>query len=134
MSAQHGKLGVVKLGAAGGSATVLQLKAWTYDEKVDTPDATVAGDAGKKHLVGIPEATGSIDVLFDPADVAGQAAMTVGAQIVVNFYDYGVTQGYAYKYGTFTIESVGKAGSVDGVQTRKYGLKAQGVLADGVAA
>jgi len=134
MATKHGKLGVVKLGAAGGNATVLQLKGWSYDEKVDTPDSTVAGAAGKTHEVGISEWSGTIDVLFDPTDIAGQGAMTIGAEVVVNFYDYGTTAGNAYKYGTATIESIGKAGSVDGVQTRKYGIKGQGALADGVAA
>lgn len=134
MATKHGKLGVVKLGATGGSATVLQLKGWSYDEKIDTADNTVCGATGKTHLTGIPEWDGSIDVLFDPADVAGQGAMTLGAEVIVNFYDYGTASLSGYKVGTATIAGIGKAGSVDGVQTRKYSLKGQGALGDATVA
>ena len=134
MATKHGKDGVVKLGATGGSATVLQLKGWSYDEKIDTHDNTVCGAAGKTHLTGIKEWDGSIDVLFDPADVGGQGAMVVGAEVIVNFYDYGTASLAAYKVGTATIASVGKAGSVDGVQTRKFTLKGQGAMSDAAVA
>ena len=35
MATKHGKNGVVKIGANGGTAKVLQLKGWSYDSKVN---------------------------------------------------------------------------------------------------
>lgn len=131
MATKHGKDGIVKLGATGGSATVLQLKGWSYEEKLDEADNTVAGAAGKTSLAGHKSWTGSIDVLADDADTSGQLALTIGADVIVNFYDDAADSGDKYKIGTGRVNSVGKDLKIDGVITRKFGLSGQGVMSDG---
>lgn len=131
MATKHGKDGIVKLGATGGSATVLQLKGWSYEEKLDESDNTVAGQTGKTSLAGQPSWTGNIDVLADEADAGGQGALTLGANVTVNFYDDAADSGDIYKIGTARVNSVGKDLKIDGVITRKYGLSGQGVLTNG---
>lgn len=126
---KHGKNGVVKLGATGGSAKVLQLKGWSYDEKIDTPEITVAEDTAKAFTTGSPEWTGSIDVLFDGSDATGQGAMTIGASVTVNFYDETPTTGVAYRAGTAIIDGVSKTLAIDGIITQKFSIKGNGALA-----
>ena len=131
MASKHGKDGIVKLGATGGSATVLQLKGWSYEEKLDESDNTVGGQAGKTSLAGHKSWSGSIDVLADEADTGGQGSLTIGADVTVNFYDDAPDTGDKYKTGAARVNSVGKELKIDGVITRKYGLSGQGVLGDG---
>lgn len=124
----HGKNGVVKLGATGGSAKVLQLKGWSLDEKVDTVDSTVAEATAKTHVVGLPEWSASIDVLLDRTDATGQEALTIGASVVPNFYAETPNSGVQYRTGTATVESIGEALTIDGIVTKKVGLKGNGAL------
>jgi hypothetical protein len=131
MATKHGKDGIVKLGATGGTATVLQLKGWSYEEKIDEADSSVAGASGKTSLAGLKSWSGTIDVLDDLADTGGQGTLTIGAEVTVNFYDDSPDSGEKYRIGSARVNSVGKDLKIDGVITRKYGLSGQGVMSDG---
>ena len=128
MSTKHGVNGVVKLGAAGVTGKVMQLKGWSFSEKLDESDNSVAEQNGKTSLAGLSSWTGTIDVLADESDAVGQGGLTLGAVVILNFYDETPITADTYWVGTARISGRDKTLTIAGVTTRKYTLSGQGVM------
>lgn len=127
MSVVHGKNGVVSIGAPPGNA-VLRLKSYEVDEKVDTADFTVMGAAAKTHEVGIPEWSAKLTALRDKTDTTGSGALTIGASVVANFYDYGTASGQPGKSGTGTVTSISTPVAIGDVISQSFEITGNGVL------
>lgn len=61
-----------------GGSTVVEIKSWTLEENAEQIDTTTQGATSKTSLSGIPSASGTISVLYDPAD-ATQESMSANA-------------------------------------------------------
>ncbi len=124
MTTYHGKTGVVKSGAN----VVSQTTKFTLNTKASTQDTTVQGSAWEAHMIGVNSWSGQIDCLFDATDTTGQETLIEGASITVNLYPYGVVTGSKYFTGTATIESLGLDSMKEGIVTRNFQFKGNGIL------
>lgn len=126
MACHMGKDGVVKVTASGGSATTIgHVRNWSLDETVDTLEATAMGDAFKEYCIALKDWSGSIDVLWDPADV-GQGIIAVGAQLVVALYPEGVS-GALYA-GSIIVTGVSTSAAYDGLVESSVTFQGTGAL------
>lgn len=127
MTQTTGRQGLVKI----GTDTVGELKGWGFDETAETygtNEATINTPAPALTFEAGPTSwTGSMDVLWDDADTA-QGALTNGATVTVVFYIEGEVTGDEIMTGTAIVNSVGVAGTVDGMATRTFGLQGSGAL------
>src|SRR5262245_567851 len=69
MARQHGYKGEVSIDPAGTTtyAPVASVRSWTGDFTRDAVDATCFGDASKVTLMGLRNAKGSLEFVWDPA-------------------------------------------------------------------
>lgn len=81
MATLLGKDGYVSVGAAG----VGEMRGFSIEYTAETIDDTVMGETFRGFKTTYKGWTGTVDVLYDPADT-GQDAFAVGSLVTVNFY------------------------------------------------
>lgn len=93
---------MVDLTSAGtGSASVVTSKGkWSIDQKVDTFEVTAMEDVNKSYVVGLPDATGTIEGQWDSAD--NLAYNVIGSTVPRKLYIYpdAVNNVGSYFFGT----------------------------------
>lgn len=126
MATHIGRGGLVKVGATGESAavniTVLELRGWSFDTAGGTTPDTVMGDTWDTHKATIKSWSGSMNVLWDPADTTGQEVLIEGAPATVTFWPdpdrtgatLGVSGDITYQ-GAIIVTGVGRSASHDGL-------------------
>jgi len=125
----------IKLGNAGvmksGGAVVAEVVAWSYDDGVGIIEKpAVMGETAAVYMSdGRKTGTGSVEFLFDPADV-GQGTFAAGATIVLEVHESGTAVGTVKHTGSIVIGSVSKAGG--GAELLKRTCSFSGVLTEGV--
>lgn len=125
MAKIHGKSGAVYLGAN----EVLEVKSWSYDETVETADATAMGDTEKSYLAGVKDGSGSVTCLWDPDDTTGQNALTTGSSVALNLYPEGEGAGGVELAGTVIVTGRSPSGDLGAVVEISFTF--QGVLTEG---
>ena len=129
MAVIHGKTGVVKVAADGGSpAAVGEITNWSFEDTADAIDVSVLGSTSRKYVSGITSASGEISAYFDSTD-AQQALLDAGAAVEIEIHPSG--EGAGTKYYTFTNPIITgasfDAGGVDGVATASFSFQAEAV-------
>ena len=81
MATLLGKDGYVDVAGAG----ISEMRGFSVEYSAETIDDTVMGETHRGFKVTYKGWTGTVDVLYDPAD-AGQNAFAVGDTVVANFY------------------------------------------------
>jgi hypothetical protein len=130
MSTHHGKDGIVKIGATGGTDVIGELTDFTYEESVQTSDDGAKGDDYETHLTGRKSWSGSASANFDSGDTNGQNALAVGASVVLNLYPIGAASATKYKSGTATVTKRSVSAPLDNKVSIAFDFKGNGALSD----
>lgn len=125
MARYTGKDGIVDV---DGNA-VAQVTGWVLDVVAPLQEANVCGQGYVGHDTGAPRVTGTINCLHDPADLTGQALMTIGAKVALKLQSQGVGSGLPQ----FSIASAVISGTpvnleADPHVTREYSFGADAAL------
>jgi len=75
MATHTGSEGTVKV----GSDAIAEIRSFSVEESADTLEDTSMGDTARTYKSSLTNYTGSIDVLWDEEDTAGQGSLTIGA-------------------------------------------------------
>ena len=67
---RHGSKGQIKMDPTGGATTAVlgSMNSWTLDSERDKADATCFGDPNKVYVLGLPDFTGDLGGIWDPAE------------------------------------------------------------------
>mgnify|MGYP001163540084 FL=1 len=95
MAIHKGNDGTVRV----GSNVIAHITSYTLDEAADTVEKTALGDSSKSFMVTLTSFSGSVDVFFDDDDTA-QNALTIGAEVTLDFLPEGTGSGEARFTGT----------------------------------
>ncbi len=125
MGTSHGKEGKVKL----GTDTVAETTKWSLTQTVPVADTTAQGDTAATHIAGIPNWSGSVEALYDPADTNGQAALTIGASVSLKLYPDGDASGKTEQSGTATVTSIQQDSDVGDANKIVFSFQGNGALA-----
>ncbi|MEO0797354.1 MAG: hypothetical protein AAFX93_19555 [Verrucomicrobiota bacterium] len=101
----HGKDGIVKVGDP--AVTMAEVGSWNMDDDAETSSGWSKGDVNTTNETTVKTQTGSIELLFDPTDTAGQGAAVPGAELDVELYPGTQEAGAVYYGGKAKITSVG---------------------------
>ncbi|MDX8383026.1 MAG: hypothetical protein R8M45_03020 [Ghiorsea sp.] len=127
MAIKKGNDGVIMV----GGAVVAEVKTWSYNESVGSvkkPEAM--GDTEAVYASsGVKDGSGSLEFIFDPADVP-QAALAAGASIALVVHESGTAVGGVNHTGTVLITSIDKSGGSSDFLSRTASFS--GVLLEGV--
>lgn len=122
----HGNDGIVKYNS-GTATAITEIQSYSYEEAVETTDSGAMGDTYTDFLGGLKSWRGQLEVWWDPGD-ASQEALSVGAEVDVEFYPQGDAVSDVYRSGTALIENVSVATNKSGMVARTYTLLGKGAL------
>jgi len=128
MTVYHGKGGVVKL----GSATLAQVKSWTFSQTSDTQDSSTMGIDDETHVPGRRNASGSINCLYDETDATGQEVLVAGASVSIILNPAGTTATRKNRSFTATITKIDEGVTDGSIVTRNFDYKVNGAVTRGV--
>jgi len=124
MANHTGSEGVVKI----GTATIAEIKGWSFDESANTIDDTEIGDTWVTKKAGTQSWSGSVDCYWDETDTNGQEAMTAGASVSLVLYPEAQTAGDTRYSGTAIITGISRSGAVDGMVEASYSFEGNGAI------
>jgi len=133
MATHIGRDGVIKLGGTGGSNAIAELRSFSIEETGDTVETTRMTSTSRTFSPTLTSFTGSADVYWDETDTSGQGALTVGAEVTINFYPEGTDTGDTYYYGDAIVTGVSRSASFDGMVEASITFQGDGALAAGTA-
>jgi predicted secreted protein len=128
MANHTGSEGLVKIGAV----TLGELRSYNYSQTASTIEDTVLTDSAKTYKAGQTTWSGSCDVFWDEAD-SGQDALTIGAEVTMNFYPEGDTAGDTYMTGTAIVTEISVSAAIDGMVEASISLQGSGALTEATA-
>ena len=115
-----------------GSGTVGEVKSFSIETSAGTAETTTMGSYAATYVPTITSWTGSVDVLFDPADTDGQVALQVGIdQVAVKFQMNGTATGDTYYSGNALVTGHSRNSSYDGMIEASISLQGTGDLTTG---
>tara|TARA_R100001460_G_scaffold11852_3_gene27479 strand:+ start:2436 stop:2825 length:390 start_codon:yes stop_codon:yes gene_type:complete len=124
MATHLGKEGTVQV----GSNDIGEIRSFSIDETIDTVEDTSMGDSAKSYLASIKDFSGSVDVLYDEADLNGQTALAVGASVTLNFAPEGTASGDVKLTGTAIVTGKSISSSFDGLVEASITVQGTGGL------
>ena len=124
MATHTGSEGTVKV----GTDAIAEIRAFTIEESADTLEDTSMGDTARTYKSSLTNFTGSIDVLWDETDTAGQGALTIGAEVTLNLYPEGGTTGDTYLTGSAIVTGRSVNSSFDGLVEMSISVQGNGAL------
>ena len=127
MATHHGNDGRIKVGAN----TIAEITNWQVTQTIATADDSAAGDTWTTHNTGKRSWSGSCTAWFDDTDTNGQAALTIGASVTLNFYPEGDTTGDPEWSGTATVTSRGANAPHNGNVPININFLGDGALTEG---
>jgi len=130
MATHTGSEGTVKV----GTDAIAEIRSFSIEESADTLDDTSMGDTARTYKTSLTTYTGSIDVLWDEIDTAGQGALTIGAEVALNFYPEGDTSGDVYYTGLAIVTGVSRNSSYDGLVEMSISVQGNGALSQSTVA
>lgn len=128
MATIHGSDGVIKVGS--GFASLGQIQNWSLDVKADVLEGYSMGEAWKTSKSGVRSWAGSVECYFDAGD-AGQAEISAGDTVSVNFYPSGEGSGRKYYSGTVVVTGAPVSAEKDGFVLQSFTFKGSGELSTG---
>ena len=130
MATHTGSEGTVKVGAAGSDTVIAEIRSFSIEETADTLETTTMGDTSRSYSSSLKNFTGSVDVYWDETDTTGQGALTVGAEVTLNFYPEGSTSGDTYYSGTAIVTGRTINSSFDGLVEASLTIQGSGALTE----
>lgn len=103
MTWYHGKSGTIKV---GGTNVIGEIQNFEITQTAPTARRRAMGKAWADAKSGIPEWNGSINVLWDPADV-GQLALVIGTSVALTLYPQGEGSGNIELAGNAEVSELG---------------------------
>lgn len=130
MTEKSGRDGAVLIGANAVAA----INDYNIAEQVETIPKRKMGQTHEEFEPGLASWTADATCYWDPEDLTGQGALTVGALVTIAFYPFGQTSGSVYDTGTALVESISKGVPADGMITKQIQFKGSGPLVPGTVA
>ena len=124
MATHTGSEGTVKV----GSNAIAEIRSFSIEESADTLEDTTMGDTARTYKPSLTTFTGSVDVLWDETDTAGQGALTIGASVTLNVYPEGDASGDTYYSGSAIVTGVTRSSSFDGLVEASITVQGNGAL------
>lgn len=124
MATHTGSEGTVKV----GSDVIAEIRSFSIEEQGDTLEDTTMGDTARTYKPSLTSFSGSVDVFWDETDTAGQGALTVAAEVTINFYPEGDTSGDTYYTGAAIVTGRTINSSFDGLVEASLTLQGNGAL------
>jgi predicted secreted protein len=124
MATHTGSEGTVKV----GTDAIAEIRSFSIEESADTLEDTSMGDTARTYKSSLTTYTGSIDVLWDESDTAGQGALTIGAEVTLNLYPEGDTTGDTYLSGSAIVTGRSVNSSFDGLVEMSISVQGNGAL------
>jgi hypothetical protein len=126
MAVHKGSEGTVKV----GSNAIANIRSYSIEESADTLEQTVMGNTSRAYVASLSTFSGSVDVYWDETDTSGQGALTIGAEVTLNFYPEGDTAGDTYYTGTAIVTGVTRTASFDGNIEASISVQGDGALSE----
>jgi len=126
MATHTGSEGTVKV----GSDAIAEIRSFSVEESADTLEDTSMGDTARTYKSSLTNYTGSIDVLWDEEDTAGQGSLTIGAEVELNLYPEGDTSGDTYYSGNAIVTGRTINSSYDGLVEMSISVQGNGALTE----
>jgi len=126
MATHTGSEGTVKV----GSDAIAEVRSFSIEESADTLEDTSMGDTARTYKSSLTNYTGSIDVLWDETDTAGQGGLTIGAEVELNLYPEGDTSGDTYYTGSAIVTGRTINSSFDGLVEMSISVQGNGALVE----
>lgn len=106
MARYHAKSGQVYLSttAAGAAVAVSGATAWTFDGSTDKVDVTAFGDSNKQQVIGLSNASGTVNFNWDDTDTTIYDAAEGGEACRMYLYRDAANAPTHYRYGTAYID------------------------------
>lgn len=125
MAIHKGSEGKVNVGAN----IIAEIRSYSIEETADTLEDTVMGDSARTYLPSLTSWSGSVDVYWDETDTTGQGALTIGAEVELNFYLEGAdTAGDTYYSGSAIVTGITRSASFDGMVEASISVQGTGAL------
>ena len=124
MATHTGSEGTVKV----GTDAIAEIRSFSIEESADTLEDTSMGDTARTYKSSLTTYTGSIDVLWDETDTAGQGALTIGAEVTLNLYPEGDATGDTYLSGSAIVTGRSVNSSFDGLVEMSISVQGNGAL------
>lgn len=126
MAVHKGSEGTVKV----GSNAIANIRSYSIEESADTLEQTVMGNTSRAYAASLSTFSGSVDVYWDETDTSGQGALTIGAEVTLNFYPEGDTAGDTYYTGTAIVTGITRTASFDGNIEASISVQGDGALSE----
>lgn len=126
MAVHKGSEGTVKVGANA----IANIRSYSIEESADTLEQTVMGNTSRAYAASLSTFSGSVDVYWDETDTTGQGALTIGAEVTLNFYPEGDTSGDTYYTGTAIVTGITRSASFDGNIEASISVQGDGALTE----
>ena len=130
MATHKGSEGIVKV----GSTAVAEIRSYSIEESADTLEDTSMGDSAKTYKASLTSFSGSLDVFWDETDTSGQGALSIGAEVTLNFYPEGDSAGDTYYTGSAIVTGVSRTASYDGLVEASISVQGNGALTESTVA
>lgn len=122
MAVHKGSEGLVKV----GSATVAELKSYSYEQTSSTIETTPLTGDSTTFLAGKQSWSGTLSCFWDETDTTGQVALANGASVTLNFYPEGAASGDTFDSGTAIVNSLAISAETDGIVEVSFGFQGTG--------
>jgi len=129
MANHTGTAGLVKI----GSTTIGELRSYSLSESAGTVEDTTLGDSAKTYKAGQTTFSGSCEMFWDEAD-AGQSAVSIGSEVVLNLYPEADDNGATYATGTVIVTEIGVSAAIEGMVEQTFSFTGSGALTWGTVA
>ena len=126
MAIHKGSEGTVKV----GSNAIANIRSYSSEESADTLEQTIMGATSRAYVASLSTFSGSVDVYWDETDTSGQGALTIGAEVTLNFYPEGDTSGDTYYTGTAIVTGITRSASFDGNIEASISVQGDGALSE----
>lgn len=126
MAVHKGSEGTVKV----GSNAIANIRSYSIEESADTLEQTVMGNTSRAYAASLSTFSGSVDVYWDETDTNGQGALTIGAEVTLNFYPEGDASGDTYYTGTAIVTGITRTASFDGNIEASISVQGDGALSE----
>lgn len=126
MAVHKGSEGTVKV----GSNAIANIRSYSIEESADTLEQTVMGNTSRAYAASLSTFSGSVDVYWDETDTTGQGALTIGAEVTLNFYPEGDASGDTYYTGTALVTGITRTASFDGNIEASISVQGSGALSE----
>ena len=113
-----------------GTDQIAEVRSYSIDETMDTLEDTAMGDTSRTYKTSLKSFSGSADVFFDDTDTAGQGALTVGSEVILNVQFEGNTTGDHKMSGTVLITGRTISASFDGMVEASISFQGTGALTE----